>query len=1706
MANPGPSENDDQLDSTVPSIADTGARPSDDHKSIMASSEIGVTINPRELSDQDVTAWNSAVGDHHQTTELKATVVRQSYAEQQLGKLRRVDLAALQSETDQSFDYRLVRKLGQGGMGDVFVARQGSLDRLLALKLIKPLSGRKRDQLEKTGRLNAVEEERRQQFLSEAIVTGDLDHPNIVPIHDVGLTSDNRLFYAMKRVIGTPWSDVIKEKSQDENLEILLKAADAIGFAHTRGVVHRDIKPENIMLGDFGVVMVMDWGLALLTSDYEKQESITATSGLGGTPAFMSPEMATGPIEQIGTAADIYLLGATLFMIITGKPPHFGNNITECLQAVRANVIREVPPGLQGELLDVALKAMATKPPDRYRNVPEFQTAIRQYRSHAESISLAARAAEDLELGKQNRNYADLSRASFRFEEALKSWPHNDKAIHGLAETKRLHAAAALQNGDYDLGLSLLDPESIEQRPLVEQLRAAIQERNSRASRLSLLRKVAAVMLAVILVGGSIALYTINREKRIAEQEKRFAIEAKEQEAQARSSAEVARVQAEQARAQAESAREAEQDARREAEEQQLLAEISAEDAKRQEQIAIREKSAADEQRQQAVAAKTEAEQARDEAEQARRRATYEEYVSKIGLATARLQRHEVDGARDTLRELQQINPQVVDNWEWRWLWRQAHQANSSAALATPIIDMSMVSSGREGVLALASGRVERFMIDSAGSITGTNPIVIPAVTSQQSTAVAIDSSSGKIAIGTNSGQIVLVAGSDWTTLNAHAARINDLQFLGPELLISGSQDRTVRLWDPAAGRELTKSKAIWHLSPVVQLAAAGSKSSLTLATATADQKTGRIEVYHLQVRNNAIDAKHTGSFDGHHEPVTSVAVSDDEQQFASGDKSGVLLLWNAADLKSANYTDSLQVAIAEDSSVGQPTRPSSQEVMEEKSLVDPALTDFQLVSTGPAETDARKAHQDRIRSIRFATGGTDLLTGSDDYTVKIWDSRKRRLTKTLTGHGGWVVAAEFLADRNDTIVSASNDATVRSWKPTSFLGSFVTANVTPAVDAGLQAAVHQDEIVSVSLSPDGRQLVTASRDHTARVMRIDPATLAFKEVARMQHQALQDGSDFVALSFQLDVAHQRLYVGSADATIRVWDLKRAVMLGQATGTGLNTAFVISADGNWMLTGSSSPAAKAILWRLDPTGTASPRVVHRLQGHALAVSAFAISADAKHLFTGDRGGRGWLWNAESGQPIGEPIDTLRGYRINAAHFLPAGNELLIAADDENLTRFDLRSRSVRERLHHPGVVTGLAVSNDGQLALTVSELTMESDTETAASLWRLSSATEIKLDQAMDLDRSTGERITSAQFDSTSENVLVTRAATATAPATLKWWSVDQVVAETAISPPPVTRTQRLPVMLGTAQVAVPIADGSLLTMNKNGVFRWRVDDGELINSYRPHAALTEASFSFDGKRIATASRSVKLWDVQTAAVIAKLESPHIGPVRTVQFAPRAVGRWQSIFATGGDDGYVRVWSWDERTMKTEMLVEQPFDSAVQRLRFSPDAKQLLVVGQQGLARLWQWSQPNHQMVFDVPDAVDFTSAAFSPDGTAIVIGGTDYLARLWLLPAAGEQPDPPIVFSGHADVVHDVKLLGKSIANMRVLTASADDTVRLWDPRLATGGELAGRELLSLRQHTADVMSVDVTHDEALAITADRSGTVILWPASLGDRKIGGL
>jgi serine/threonine protein kinase len=193
--------------------------------------------------------------------------------------------------------YEVTGRLGRGGMGVVYSARDRVLDRDVAVKVL--------DAFDETGA-------RARGLLDEARILGRLEHPGIVPVHDAGTLPDGQVFYVMTLVRGERLDRALdRQRSPNERLELFLRICDAVSFAHAQGIVHRDLKPENVMLGRFGEVLVMDWGVARVMGLVAADEAVV------GTPGFMAPEQARRG-DQIDGRADVYALGVILRSMVVG--------------------------------------------------------------------------------------------------------------------------------------------------------------------------------------------------------------------------------------------------------------------------------------------------------------------------------------------------------------------------------------------------------------------------------------------------------------------------------------------------------------------------------------------------------------------------------------------------------------------------------------------------------------------------------------------------------------------------------------------------------------------------------------------------------------------------------------------------------------------------------------------------------------------------------------------------------------------------------------------------------------------------------------------------------------------------------------------------------------------------------------------------------------------------------------------------------------------------------------------------------------------------------------------------------------------------------------------------------------------------------------------------------------------------------------------
>ena len=341
------------------------------------------------------------------TVELHLRRLRSDDAAGSLAPQARAALQYLPTEIRGERKYQIVGIIAIGGMGVVLEAHDVSTRRVVAMKTLLSM-----DSTEDVAR-----------FVDEAQITAQLEHPNIVPVYEVNVNELEKPFFTMKLVRGESLKQVIhglrlerpktiEQYPLSELLTIFLKVCDAIAYAHSKGVVHRDLKPENVMLGDFGEVLVMDWGLAkplghhanvhptdssarLMVESLRSSDpsAINTLPGMAlGTVQFMSPEQASGNSNRVDARSDIYALGAILYNLLTLRPPIEEANAQEMLthaatgqitppnEAIAGHALPHLLDGkLPAKLVDTVLKAMSLDPADRHPTVRTLEAEVRSH-------------------------------------------------------------------------------------------------------------------------------------------------------------------------------------------------------------------------------------------------------------------------------------------------------------------------------------------------------------------------------------------------------------------------------------------------------------------------------------------------------------------------------------------------------------------------------------------------------------------------------------------------------------------------------------------------------------------------------------------------------------------------------------------------------------------------------------------------------------------------------------------------------------------------------------------------------------------------------------------------------------------------------------------------------------------------------------------------------------------------------------------------------------------------------------------------------------------------------------------------------------------------------------------------------------------------------------------------------------------------------
>jgi tetratricopeptide (TPR) repeat protein/tRNA A-37 threonylcarbamoyl transferase component Bud32 len=402
--------------------------------------------------------------------------------------------------TEQIGRYQLLEEIAEGGMGKVLRVRDPDFERTLAIKVMKPKA--------------SEHPTAQRRFLEEARLTGRLQHPGIPPVHELGRLDNGSPFFAMKLVKGHTFKALLKQRTDPTQelprfLGIFRQVCQTVAYAHSRGIIHRDLKPHNIMVGAFGEVQVMDWGLAKAIAHLAEEEAtvpvghssiealhwnreagLSRTGDVMGTPAYMAPEQARGEIRTLDQRCDVFGLGAILCEVLTGKPPFWqGSGLDLVLQAADGNLkdafARLDNCGTAAELVELTRHCLAPHPADRPRHAGQVAEAVERYEA---MVQERLRQAE-LERHKaqvqaeEERKRAEVEQA--RAEEQRR----RAEAEQARAEEQRWRAEAEQSRADEE-----------RKRRAAEQAQVR-EERRRRRVQLGLVSTAALLALATVTAG-----------------------------------------------------------------------------------------------------------------------------------------------------------------------------------------------------------------------------------------------------------------------------------------------------------------------------------------------------------------------------------------------------------------------------------------------------------------------------------------------------------------------------------------------------------------------------------------------------------------------------------------------------------------------------------------------------------------------------------------------------------------------------------------------------------------------------------------------------------------------------------------------------------------------------------------------------------------------------------------------------------------------------------------------------------------------------------------------------------------------------------------------------------------------------------------------------------------------------------------------------
>ncbi|MBI4559468.1 MAG: protein kinase [Candidatus Hydrogenedentes bacterium] len=1128
--------------------------------------------------------------------------------------------------------YSNISEYARGGMGRVLLVHDQHFGRNVALKELLPAQSSSPEAATETPispvRLSAPYVAR---FLQEARITGQLEHPSIVPVYELGHRRDGTLYYTMKLVRGQTLSKTLAQAGALENrlkfVNHFLGLCHAIAYAHDRGVIHRDIKPGNVMVGEFGETVVIDWGLAkikgqndLISDDLQKtlhglrlgEETELTKTTYGhalGTPNYMPPEQALGQIDHVDERSDVYALGAVLYELLTGKPPYNASTVQGILDRVISQSpapITSLEPNAPAELVAICERAMQRRPEERYQSAKELAAEVDRFltgamvqaysygfgehlrrfvkRHRAAVTTTAAAAAAVMVLGILS--YVQVVQAK---DEALlaRDAEREQREVAQTAREKEESLREEAQRQLYTMSIMLAESKVEDNRyDLVEAALAKAPE-PLRGWEWHYLQRLCHLDLAT-LKGHTQAINDIALDPSGTR-----------------------------------------------------LATASADGTCKLWDLATNREI-------RTLNGKNGPAWAVAYSRDGKRLAT----ISGAGKDTV-VTFWDADTGQ-AIRSLNQLGKSPICALPWGWsadgrlfLIADGTTGNVSVADATTGEGVRTIQCYEKRIVSVAfSGQCDRIITigndGTAGGIAGPSAKVWETATGKllatlegqnasapyaqfspddRWIAVNCDGGSGRgnyarVCDASNYAQVaelhghsaditdikfsptrqqIITVGKDgianlWETasgellhtLRGHQRLISKAAFNGDGTrLLTVSSDNTAKVWDVASGRELATLAG--HQSEVLK--GIFSPDGMRIITAS-DDSTAKV----WDAAEFASPALHTLS--GNTRATLCAVFSPDGRRIAtvSPKESWSVKVWDTAtgaELATLPGSGANISGLAFSPDGGQLLTTAAH---------DSKARVWEVPSTKEIHTLA--AHTDILNMCAYSPDGSRIVTASHDKTTKLWDAASGRELATLQGHTGAVFSAVFSPD-GTRVITASGDTTARIWD-------------AATGQSLLTLAGHSKNVPNATFSPDSKRAVTASWDHTAKVW--DTAT--GRELASLPHDgqvshalfspdgrriASSSGDYFAYLwsaeSYERlatlpcdrevwDVAFSpdstRIVTASGDGNVRVWDTETGANLVTLVGHGREvTQVTFSPDGKYILSAAKDGTVK--LW-----GTTAP--------------------------------------------------------------------------------------------------------------------------------------------------------------------------------------------------------------------------------------------------------------------------------------------------------------------------------------------------------------------------------------------------------------------------------------------------------------------------------------------------------------------------------------